>query len=370
MVVLFNHTGEDEYEKLRQVDPNTLGFEPEYDIDVATATEEYKAVVRALRRAGFRARAVNLEEDLRRLERVLKRNRPDVIFNLVEHFHDDADFEPAVAAMFDLYRVAYTGAPPFALSMCQKKGLTKQILIENDVPTPRFKLLDEPVVPKRFGLQFPLIVKPAREDASTGVEKGSVVRDREELAARLMHVFDEFDPPILVEEFIEGRELHVGVWGNDPPEILPPIEFDFSDLPPEYPPIISYAAKWDPLSEVFHRVHTECPAQLSKRALEKVEAVAVRAYQVTGCRDYARLDIRFNHNNPYVLEVNPNPDLTEGVSFMDEAEVAGYTFGEALARIVGFALERKAEMAAEVAAPEAPVEPAAPPAEPPGESEG
>ncbi len=343
VVVLYNQVGEDWYEKLKEVDPSTLPFKPEYPIHVATVKEEYEDVVGALRREGYRARAVNLENDLRKLERVVKRSRPDVILNLVEYFHDDAGLEAAVAGMFDLYRIPYTGAPPFALELCMDKALTKQILQANRIPTPRFKLLHEPKVPKRLGLRYPVIVKPTWEDASAGVHKNSVVHDDHQLAERLQPLFEEFCQPILVEEFVDGRELHVSVWGNDPPEALPPIEFDFSALPPDYPPIISYAAKWDPLDEAYHRVHTVCPAPLSKRLLRKIENVAVRAYEITECRDYARLDIRLKDDKPYVLEVNPNPDLTEGVSLLESAEQAGYSFSQALAHLVELAAERKPE---------------------------
>ena len=311
-------------------------------------TEEYEHVARALRRAGYRARALNLENDLRKLERVLRRSRPDVIFNLVEFFHNDAELEAAVAAIFDLYHIAYTGSPPFALGLCMRKALTKRVLQDHGVPTPRFKMFYEPKLPKRLGLRFPVIVKPEWEDASAGVTKDSVVRERERLGERVKHVCEEYGAA-LVEEFIEGRELHVGVWGNDNPEMLPPVEFDFSDLPEGYPPIISYAAKWNPLAEVYHRIHTICPAPLPRRVLRKVESVAIAAYEATECRDYARLDVRLKGDSPYILEVNPNPDLTEGVSFMDSAERAGYSFEQALSRIVEFAAERRPRPAAEKA---------------------
>jgi D-alanine-D-alanine ligase len=343
VAVLFNHVGDDEYEKLATVDPAKLGFEPTYDIRVPTVTEEYRAIVKALRQEGFRVRPVNVKEDVRRLERLLRHEPPDVIFNLIEHFRDAPELEANVAGMFELYGVAYTGAPPFALSLCQRKGLTKQVLLAHGVPTPKFRALMEPRMPKRHGLHYPLIVKPAREDASSGVEKESVVYDYAQLTRRLETVFQEFAPPILVEEFIEGKELHVAILGNYPPEVLPIIEWDFSDLPADHPAIISYAAKWDPLDEVFHRVHSICPARLSRRAKKNVERVALEAYRVTGCRDYARLDIRLAaRSHPYVLEVNPNPDLTEGVSYMESAEVAGYGFPETLGYIVELALERRA----------------------------
>jgi D-alanine-D-alanine ligase len=345
VLVVYNHVGEDEYERLKDVDPKSLEFVPEYDIQVPTVIEEYEAVAKALRREGFRARTFNIKEDLSRLERRLKRNPPDVVFNLIEFFHDDPDLEQYIAGLFELNRIAYTGSTPFALGLCHKKGMVKQLLQANGVSTPRYALLYEPKMPKRPRLRFPVIVKPAREDASAGVERESVVFDEEQLATRLTYIFGEFTPPILVEEFIDGTELHVGVLGNEDAVVLPPIEWDFSGLPGDHPPIISFAAKWNPLSEVYHRVHSICPARLSNKVLRKVERTVRKAYDVTGCRDYARLDVRLGENGKvYVLEVNPNPDLTEGVSMMESAEEAGYSFAETLAFIVEYALERKAEM--------------------------
>ncbi len=342
VTVIYNHVGEDEYEKIRAVDPSTLTFKPEYNIHVSTVQEEYDAIVNALHVEGFRARAINIQENLKKLESVLKRNPPDVIFNLVEFFHDESGLEGIIAGLYELYRIPYTGAPPFTLGLCQRKELTKQVLFANGVLTPRFRLLSKLPIPKRLGLRFPLIVKPAREDASTGVEKDSVVHEHEALEQRVEKTFQEFSPPVIVEEYIEGRELHVSVLGNDSPMVLPIIEFDFSDLPSDHPNIISYAAKWNPLDETYHRVHSVCPAQLSPRIQNKVEQTSLRAYRITGCRDYARLDLRLSTSNQvYVLEVNPNPDLTEGVSFMESAEKGGIPFPRMLRRLVEFALERK-----------------------------
>lgn len=342
VVVLFNHVGEDEYEQIRKVDPASLSFEPEYDIHVATIMEEYRAVSRALRHAGYRVRLVNIRDDVAAIERLLRgKRRPDVVFNLVEHYRDDPEHEAHIAGLLELHGVPYTGAPPFVLSLLRRKGLTKHVLLANGVPTPRYRILHEARIPRRHGLHYPLIVKPSREDASAGVTRESVVRDYPSLLEQVRHTAQEFGDPTLVEEFIEGRELHVAVWGNDPPEVLPIIEFDFSDLPPDQPNIISFDAKWNPLKEEYHRVFTVCPARLSRRAQRRVERAALAAYQVTGCRDYARLDLRLTPNDhPFVLEVNPNPDLTEGVSFMESTEKAGYEFSDALHLIVEMALER------------------------------
>ncbi len=341
VLILYNQVGHDEYEALRDVDPSTLGFTPEYPIHVATVREEIEAVVKALKREGYAARSINVQEDFRILQNALRRG-PDVVFNLVEFFHDTPGMESAVAALYELHQVPYTGAGPFALGLCNRKGLTKQVLLANGVPTPRFRLLNRPVLPRRHGLHYPLIVKPAREDASAGVSRDSVVRDYASLMEQVGRVFKEFSPPILVEEYIEGRELHVSVLGNDPPKVLPIIEFDFSDFPPDHPRIISYDAKWNPLKEEYHRVHSICPAKLNSRVRRKIEEICIRAFQITGCRDYARLDLRLDaRNHVSVLEVNPNPDLTEGVSYMESAEKGGMTFSETLGKIVEFALLRR-----------------------------
>ena len=343
VAVIYNHFGEDIYEKIRNVDPKSLDFEPEYDINVATITEEYEAIANALRSEDYAVSVLNINEDIQVLIDLLQKNPPDVVFNLIEFYRDDPELEHLIAGLFALYGVRYTGARPFTLALCQRKGMTKQILLANNVPTPRYKLLTEPRLPGRHGLHYPLIVKPAREDASSGVEKGSVVYNYEELNERVKKSFEEYNPPILIEEFIEGRELHVSVLGNDPPTVLPIIEFDFSDLPNDHPSIISYDAKWNPLEESFHRVHAICPAKLTKRVEKKVKKAVLDAYKITGCTDYARLDLRLTKDNKvYVLEVNPNPDLTEGVSFMESAEQIGLSFGETLAKIVEFALFRPA----------------------------
>jgi len=343
VAVLYNHIGDDIYEQIREVRPEDLDFTPEYDIHVATVKEEIDVIVEALRSEGYRATAVNVEENLARLHQVVRRSKPDVIFNLVEFFRSDQGLESSVAGLFDLHGIPYTGAPPFGLALCQRKGLTKHVLLQHGVSTPKFKLLRGKKIQRRHGLHYPLIVKPSREDGSSGVTKDSVVYDYGGLIEVLSHVFDTFGPPILVEEFIEGKELHVSILGNDPPEALPIIEFDFSDLPEDHPAIITYDVKWNPLDQAYHKVHSQCPAALPRRIEKKVREQALLAYGATHCRDYARIDMRLSRDDrPYVLEVNPNPDLTVGVSFMEAAEEAGLAFSETLAKIVAFALARSA----------------------------
>lgn len=349
IAVVYNHTGEDHFERIREVDPATLDFIPVYPLKVKTIIEEYHAIVNALKREGYHVVLLNLEEDLNRLHQLLQ-DPPDVIFNLVEMFHGNPQLESAVAGLFDLYEIPYTGAAPFGLQICQHKAMTKQILMKQGIATPGYRLLRTPRIGRAHGLRYPLIVKPGREDASVGVEAGSVVYDYGQLISRVNLVFESFQPPILVEEFIPGKELHVAILGNERPQVLPIIEYDFSDLPVEHPAIITYNMKWNPLDHAYHKVHEICPAEVSSKVAETVGDQAARAFQATLCRDYARIDMRLTESDtPCVLEVNPNPDLTEGVSFMQSAELAGMSFSQTLAKIVELSLAREKKRRAKIA---------------------
>ncbi|HTY63621.1 MAG TPA: ATP-grasp domain-containing protein [Acidobacteriota bacterium] len=341
VLVLFNQIEKDEYEAMRAIDPASLDFTPSYTIHVATIQEEYDAIVNALRAEGFEASCVNLRDDVSRLHKLVAQNPPDVIFNLVELFHNDLQREGAVAGFYELYRVRYTGASAFCLSLCRRKSLTKSVLLQYGLATPKFLTLENPVIKRNHGLRYPLIIKPSWQDGSAGVEACSVVYDYAHLKKQLESVYQRFQMPILVEEFIEGKELHISILGNNPPVALPVIEYDFSQLDADHPPVITYDVKWNPLALPYHCVHSLCPAQIDKKTEKMVMELALRAYAATYCRDYARVDLRLGNDGiPYILEVNPNPDLTEGVSFMESAEKAGISFSETLRRLVMFALER------------------------------
>jgi len=341
VLVLYNQVEKDEYEAMRLIDPATLDFTPSYTIHVATVQEEYDAIVNALSSEGFDASRLNLRDDIGALHRVVTQNPPDVIFNLVEFFHNDGQKEGAVADYYEMHRVRYTGASSFCLGLCRRKGMTKRLLLQHGLTTPKFLVLTEPGIDRNHGLKYPLILKPSRQDGSAGVEASSVVYDYESLVEKLEDVFERFAMPVLVEEFIEGKELHVSILGNSPPVALPVIEYDFSQLEEDHPPLITYDIKWNPLAQPYHRVHSICPARIDEKTEALVKEHSLKAYAITGCRDYARIDLRLgNDGMPYLLEVNPNPDLTEGVSFMESAEEAGMSFSETLRRIVNDALER------------------------------
>ena len=190
-------------------------------------------------------------------------------------------------------------------------------------------------------LNYPLLVKPAFEDASVGIENESIVINSKQLRKRIEHVLKQFNQPALVEEFIEGRELNIAVMGDKKLRVLPISEIDFSAMPDHLHNIVSYQAKWDPHHESYHKTIPICPASLPKNIEKRAKEVAFKAFKVMGCRDYARVDIRLSKDNKlFVLEVNPNPDITEGAGFMRSAQHAGMTYAQALKRIVKYALGR------------------------------
>ena len=246
-----------------------------------------------------------------------------------------------IVGLFELLKVSYTGAPPLALANCQNKILAKRFLNNAGIQTPRFMVFRKQQSLYKCDLTFPLIVKPAFEDASVGIDNESIVRNKSQLKKRIDYVFHYFQQPVLVEEYIEGRELNVAVLGDQKPRALPISEIDFSEMPNHLFNIVSYQAKWEPKHEAYHKTIPICPAPLPKEITLKAKKIALKAFKIMGARDYARVDMRLSKDNElYVLEVNPNPDLTEGAGFMRSAETAGYSYAETLKRIIDLAYLR------------------------------
>jgi D-alanine-D-alanine ligase len=340
VTILYNEPSPDDH--VSKVEEKDLDFEPYFDLSIPTPEEDIRMMAEEMQKQGYDTIAVNLKDRFTLLHRVLTREKPDVIFNLVEVFNDSPWDEFKVAGLYELLKIPFTGAPALTLGICQRKMLTKQILLANGIPTPRFKKFTKNSIPQRHGLRYPLIVKPAREDASTGIENESVVFNREELLVRVEHVIEEYRQSALVEEFIDGRELNVAVLGDTDPVPLPISEIDFSELPDHLHKIVSFQSKWEPSHEAYHKAYPVCPADLPKATTRRAHHMALNAFKVMGCRDYARIDIRLSKDRKlYVLEVNPNPDLAPEVGFMRSAQEYGLSFGEALREIVKLALARR-----------------------------
>ncbi|MDB4955622.1 MAG: D-alanine-D-alanine ligase [Myxococcales bacterium] len=348
VLILWNQIDEDVVELWRRDGRRSPDWDPTKIVEPwDTVAEEVELLVKAIKGAGHDVVAANISDNFQTLIETIDREKPDVIMNLVEFFHDDAEQEHHVPALFELMNVSYTGNRPLALSICQKKPHAKAMLAANGLPVPRGIVIEQGKVPEDLQLKFPMIVKPAYDDASGGIDSGSVVHDRAALEARVHTVLTENKMAALVEEYIEGREIHCAIIGNDPPEAMPLYEMKFKDGVDnegrKLPHIITYRAKWDPYSRDYYAMESKCPPDDLEPALAaKIQDIAIRAYKVMGCRDYARVDMRVDPStgSVYILEVNPNPDLADGCAFAQCVRASGRTYDQAVQEIIAFALER------------------------------
>lgn len=342
VAVIFNDSTIDETPSIPIKKSDDLGFEPYFAISRLDPLQDFKDIVNALNKVGYEAYLLNIREDINLFMEDFLTNKPNVIFNLVELFNDNPKLEMPFAGILELLKVPVTGAPPLALGTCQNKTLTKRILKKAGVRTPEFRFIEKEEKIYRHGLKYPIIVKPAFEDASVGIENDSIVYNQESLRNRINLVLNYYMQPALLEEFIDGRELNVAVMGDKDPFALPISEIDFTRMPKHLHNIVSYQAKWDPYHEAYHKTIPVCPAKLPKKIALEAQQIAVNCFKTAGCRDYARVDMRLSKDKKlYVLEVNPNPDLTEGAGFMRSAHAGGYTYKKALKKIVDLAWARR-----------------------------
>jgi len=342
VLIVYNESNPKIYEQTPKISESDLNFKPYFDLEKPNPITEYETIAKALRKVGYYAYTLNIMDNLQLFFDEIDKNKPDVVFNLMELYKDVAKQEMNFAALLELLDIPYTGAPPLVLGICQNKTLTKRILSSFGIRTPNYRLVKSLNKPFRLNLNYPLIVKPALEDASVGIEEESIVYNVKALKKRIKYVIEYYAQPALVEEFIVGRELNVAVFGDKEPKVLPISEIDFSKLPDNFHPIVSYQAKWEPYHVAYHKTIPKCPAPLSKKIRQEVEEIALKAVKAVGCRDYTRVDMRLSTNKKlYVLEVNPNPDLQEDAGFMRSAKVAGYSYSRTLKMIVDFAYMRK-----------------------------
>lgn len=265
---------------------------------------------------------------------------PDVIFNFVESIEGNTNYESYIAGVFDLLGIQYTGNTPMTLGNCLLKSRTKQILLSHGIKTPQHYTVELNKFPTKdeFNLDFPVILKLLREDASIGISEFSVVNDYSSMIERLKYLFNSFNQEVLIEEYIDGRELNVAILGN---QILPISEITFDTLPEDLPKIITYEAKWSQESIYYKNTIPKCPTNLEPKLEEKIKNIAWNAFEALDCRDYARVDIRLSKNNiPYVIEVNPNPDISPDTGFVRSASAAKINYEELVTTILSFAIKR------------------------------
>lgn len=322
------------------VPPQLLKGEAGDRISEEGAEIEARSVQKALRELGHSAQLVPLGSDISDTIDELRALRPDAVFNLCEGFWGNSRKEMHVAALFDLLDFPCTGASPLCLGLTQDKARTKDLLLRHGLPTPKYTLikLGEQFLRIR-DLAYPLIVKPRFEDASLGIGADSIVDNERDLKRRIDYVHRTYRQGALVEEFIVGREINAAVLGNAPFEALPLSEIRFA--PGLRHAIVSYDGKWREESAEYAATVPVCPAPLKGKEEILVKDVALRAYKILECRDYARVDIRLRDGVPYILEINANPDISPDAGLARAADQAGISYKQLIDRILQMALKRK-----------------------------
>lgn len=292
-----------------------------------------------LRTIGHPVTTVCLCDD--NLEALLAPYSPNdfIVFNWCEEIPGKPHSAALVAQALERLGFAFTGADSAALAFSQDKRRVKEALLEQGVPTPRWEIF--PTIQMDGWGCFPAIVKPAFEHCSFGITHESVVTTPAELRSRVGYVLDTFQQPALVEDFIDGREFHVSVIGNGPLHALPPAEMDFSAFNDFHDRLCTYDSKFEPASPDYNLIELRLPAALGDAARQLLFDTAEAAYRAIGCRDYARLDIRLREGVFYVLDVNPNADLSPDTSLVLAAELAGFSHGELGSILVGLAGQRR-----------------------------
>jgi D-alanine-D-alanine ligase len=309
-------------------DPSNAEWKTEYD------------VVTTLRTLGHDARPLGVKSDLGVIRAAIEEWHPHIAFNLLEEFDGLAVYDQNVVSYLELLRVPYTGCNPRGLMLARDKVLAKKLFSFHRIPFPEFIVTPQGRTVKcPVWLSFPLIVKSITEEASLGISQASIVEDDVKLKERVTFIHDSVGTGALIERYIEGRELYVGVLGNGQLQVLPVWELKLDKLPEDARKIATERVKWSRKYQDKYGITSENAKNLPAGKAEEIQHLAKRVYRALGLSGYARIDLRMDaEGGLYVLEANPNPQIARNEDFADSAESAGYAYEELLQELLNAGL--------------------------------
>jgi D-alanine-D-alanine ligase len=301
-------------------------------------------IVQCLRKLGHEPRALGVQDEFLPIRDTVEELKPHIVFNLLEEFHRNMLFDQNVVSLLELLRVPYTGCNPRGLILARSKSTGKKLLAYHRIPVPDFLVIPRghrTRRPKKLG--FPLIVKSLMEHSSMGIAQASLVEDDERLAERVAFVHDSVGTDAIAERFIEGREIYVGVLGNDRLVALPPIELVFEKMPANAALIATAKVKHDLAYQAKRGIALRAAENLEPEVLERIARLAKRIYKTLELDGYARIDFRLSKDNvPYFLDANPNPDISDGEELASAAALIGMNYGDLISRILSLGMKRGA----------------------------
>ncbi|OGP12363.1 MAG: hypothetical protein A3I75_02750 [Deltaproteobacteria bacterium RIFCSPLOWO2_02_FULL_50_16] len=323
---------------------DTAGTPPEdQDFSKELKTEDWKSeahVIKALNELGHHVRLLGVYDDVSLITREVLRHRPDIVFNLTEHFHGDSTYDRNVVGLLELLQLPYTGTSPAGLVLCKNKGISKEILTYHRIKTPAFGVIHRGQrVPKPRRLKYPILVKPLREEASYGISQNSLVDNDQDFTDRVHFVHHSMDQDAIVEEFVEGRELYVSILGNRRLQVFPYRELVFSRQEDETHKIATFKVKWDAKYRKKWGIQNRFATGLSDEIVSKIERVCKKAYRHLYMRGYGRIDVRLTpQGEVVVLEANPNAFIARDEDFALSAEKAGVSYNRLIQRVLNLGL--------------------------------
>jgi len=299
-------------------------------------------VVSTLRKAGHDVKPLGVHDELKPIRDEVETWKPDVVLTLLEEFHGEAIYDQNVASLLELMRVPYTGCNPRGLMLARGKDLSKTLVHYHRIPVPAFTVFPmRRKVRRPARLQLPLIVKSLNEDGSYGISQASVVDSDDKLAERVNFIHERVGTPAIAEQYIEGREIYVGVIGNDRLRVLPVWELTFGNMAEGDWPIATEKVKHDTGYQERRKILTGPAKDLSPELVARIQGIAKRIYRTLALDGYARIDFRLAADGtPYFLEANPNPEIAESEEFAAAAKHDGIKYRELLHRILALGMQR------------------------------
>ncbi len=302
-------------------------------------------VVATLREAGHDVRVLGVVGDLMAIREAVEQGEPHVAFNLLEEFDGVAVYDQHVVGYLELLRQSYTGCNPRGLMLARDKALSKQLLAYHRIRVPAFAVFPRGrKVSRPRRLAFPLFVKSVTEEGSRGIAQASLVQDDEHLVERVGFVHEHVGTDAIAEEYIEGRELYVGLLGNQRVRVLPIWEMHFTKMPPDVPRFATGRVKWDVAYQRRWGIETSAARDLPEGAEKRIVQICRRAWRILSLSGYARMDLRMRPDGEvFVIEANPNPQIGYGEDFAESAETVGLPYDALLERIMSLGLRYRAE---------------------------
>ena len=296
---------------------------------------------------GHDLHVLGLKDDLGLIRQAVDQFKPHIAFNLMEAFHEVGAFDMNVVSYLELLRLSYTGCNPRGMVLSRDKALSKKLMAYHRIPVPEFAVFRRGLAIKRpRRLKFPVIVKSLTQEASIGISQASVVEDDTKLRERVQFVHESVATDAIAERFIEGRELYVGVIGNERLQVFPVWEMEFSKMPEGVHRIATDRVKWSVKYQDKHGIKTSAAKKLPNGMAEAIQRLARRVYRTLEMSGYARMDLRMDEDGKaYVLEANANPQLAFGEDFAESAERAGIPYEDLLQRILNVGLRWQPERA-------------------------